>query len=647
MKLNISIKQSLISGLAINLLALVLFGVIAFRAIDTLNGNQQALSQVAAFEAEGGHISKSVGDLLARNSQVLSASNAQELDEIGSEVDTSGFEQALAADRDIVANMDLTPAQRQGLESDLKELENRFVAFTEESRQFYGQSLDILLLEQRMPELVVSLDQQTDQGISQIAELSKELGHLVTRTSRQFLRSIRSLDGTDREAMYELRSGFQEIMFGNVSTALTVSEQIRFDMVKLTALSRRMMLIQDPAQLQSLKEEALDPLDQSLLENLERLEGLLYEEKSLQEKSAALSEQYQNMRALLAGDETALHETKVNQLNQRTELASAEQELGQSMAGVLTQLDQLSQKARAVAASVNASSAEVADGARITMLIGGLIVAVLMLVVGMVLLARIITPLNFISGRMDEIANGDGDLTARISLDRGDEVGRLAQNFNAFVALIQDLVRKTAGASEEVSRSTEQTAASAELMAEGVDAQKREIDSVVSAVQEMAYSLEDVSSNVASTSSSASEVDDLARAGREQVNMAIQRIRDVATYVQKGTVVVGQLNDDSQTIGEVLDVITSISERTNLLALNAAIEAARAGEAGRGFSVVADEVRNLAQQTQESTARIQAIIEKLRANAQAANEAIGLGHKESLAAVESADTAGSSLSQVT
>jgi methyl-accepting chemotaxis protein len=367
----------------------------------------------------------------------------------------------------------------------------------------------------------------------------------------------------------------------------------------------------------------------------------------MQEKATALAERYGAIMQRVMGNDDALYEMKTRQLSQAAALRALDDQLGQSRSAVLATLDQLSQSAQAVVRDVEASSSSTASTARTMLLIGGLIVAALMLAVGVLLLRRIIKPLQFISHRMDEIANGDGDLTARIKLDRADEMGQLASNFNAFVAVIQDLVRKTSQAGQHVAMTTEQTAARTETMTAEVYEQKREVDTVVSAVHEMAKSLEEVAANVAATSESASRVDGLAQQGRGEVDSAIERIRQVAQCVEEGTAVVGQLNEDSQSIGEVLEVIRQISEQTNLLALNAAIEAARAGEAGRGFAVVADEVRTLAQKTHDSTASIQSIIEQLQRNATGANEAIRRGYEESLIAVEQADRTGQSLAQVT
>lgn len=648
MKLTITIKQTLLAGLAINLLSLVLFGAIAFVAIHSLNNNQRELSLSASFEMEGRNISQAVGNVLAHNSQILSADSVAQLDNIGTSADVSLFDHALRANKATVGQLALPEGQRDSLNGELDQLATRFDAFNSSSHALYRQSQEILQLENQMSQLIERIDKHTDDSVAQIEALTSELDFLVKRQGRQFARALRGLspDGME-EGLEQLRTGVQAILLGNEPKALRISDQVRLDMIKLTALSRRIIQVDDLTQLQALKSENFAYLDQSQTINLERLKTVLHDHDELRSKAESLAEQYLAMTQTLIGNDQALFETKQRQLEARAVLSSTEKALTRSMGGVMHALDQLSQTALAIREKVEASSASVASGTRKAVLVSGVVIAGLMLTVGILLIARIITPLNFISGRMGEIANGDGDLTARIKVARKDEIGLLAGNFNAFVQLIQQLVHKTSTASRHVAAAAEQAAERTELMTQGVDQQKREIDMVVAAVYEMAQTLEDVARHVASTADTANQVDDVAQSGRHQVDSTISRIREAADHVEQGAQMAERLNRDSEMIGAVLEVIRQISEQTNLLALNAAIEAARAGEAGRGFAVVADEVRSLARKTHDSTENIQGIIEQLQANAIAVDTAIQQGRAESHGAVEQAETAGVALSRVT
>ncbi|TBW59020.1 methyl-accepting chemotaxis protein [Marinobacter halodurans] len=647
MKLNITIKQSLFAGLIINILSLALLGAIALLAIKTLNGNQKELSLSASFEAQGRNISQAVGQMLAHNSRILTAGSVAQLDKIGQTTDVPLFDQAMQADKRIMAQLDISPDKSKALGKDLDELSARFNTFRDQEKALFGQSRKILQLDAKMPVLIDKIDQQTDKGVNQVEALTTKLGFAVTRHGRQFMRNIRSLSGLDAQALDDLRSGFQEIAYGNEPKALKLSERVRLDMVKLTALSRRVMLVNDAEALAALRKDHFAALSTSLSDNLDRLGVLLHDDSELSQQTEALKQQYKSIIATISGSDQALFEVKQQQLQERATLTTIQNQLTSSMNAVMQQLESMSTKAAAIRQAVDASSAEVASGANRKMLVGGAIIAALMLAVGLLLTVRIVNPLNFIAQRMDEIANGDGDLTARIRMARTDEIGTLASRFNAFVELIQQLVLRTSTASQQVSSATGQTAVKTESMTQGMERQKGEIDMVVSAVHEMAMSLEEVARNVSATSDSASRVDEIAQHGQHEVDSVIAKIREVAEHVEQGTRVVERLDEDSQAIGAVLEVIGKISEQTNMLALNAAIEAARAGESGRGFAVVADEVRDLARQTHESTASIHSIIEKLQTNATAATDAIRQGSRVSQAAVEQADTAGRALVEVT
>jgi methyl-accepting chemotaxis protein len=216
---------------------------------------------------------------------------------------------------------------------------------------------------------------------------------------------------------------------------------------------------------------------------------------------------------------------------------------------------------------------------------------------------------------MKDIADGDGDLTQRIAPLKNDEIGKLVDEFNLFIHSIQQLVSQTITISKEVSASSDAAEKIGKKTAAIVEAQKREIDLVATAATELAQTSIDISNNTNYSKKLVTSAEEKVVLGSNVVNQATIGIQQLSNNVDDASQVVQQLKVGTQTIGDVVTVIRSIAEQTNLLALNAAIEAARAGEQGRGFAVVADEVRTLASRTQESTANIQRIIEELQATA--------------------------------
>ncbi|UTW06896.1 HAMP domain-containing protein [Pseudomonas benzenivorans] len=244
-------------------------------------------------------------------------------------------------------------------------------------------------------------------------------------------------------------------------------------------------------------------------------------------------------------------------------------------------------------------------------LVGLLIAAIGLLVVWFVGYG-IARPLRQMVAMLDDIAQGEGDLTRRLSSVRRDELGAIASGFNTFLGKLQAMIGQVIGSVQQVSDSSEHTADIAIRTNQGVQQQLAEIELVATAVHEMTATAQDVARNATQAAEAANHADQAASHGKQIVQQSADAISALAGEIGRAVGVVQNLAQDSENINAILVTIRSIAEQTNLLALNAAIEAARAGEQGRGFAVVADEVRNLAQKTQQATGEIQNMIEQLQ-----------------------------------
>ncbi|WP_210558554.1 MULTISPECIES: methyl-accepting chemotaxis protein [unclassified Pseudomonas] len=242
----------------------------------------------------------------------------------------------------------------------------------------------------------------------------------------------------------------------------------------------------------------------------------------------------------------------------------------------------------------------------------GLIIAAIGLLVIWLMGHGIARPLKQMVAMLDDIAKGEGDLTRRLSSDRSDELGSIAKGFNTFLAKLQAMITQVVTSVQSVSDSSEHTADIAIRTNIGIQKQMAEIDQVATAVQEMTATAQDVARNATQAAQAASHADQAAGQGMQIVRDTSNSIGVLAVEIGKAVEVVQTLAKDSENINAILIAIRGIAEQTNLLALNAAIEAARAGEQGRGFAVVADEVRNLAQKTQKATEEIQSMIQQLQ-----------------------------------
>ncbi len=253
-----------------------------------------------------------------------------------------------------------------------------------------------------------------------------------------------------------------------------------------------------------------------------------------------------------------------------------------------------------------------AEADTLGMALVGLLVAGLGMLVIWFVGYGIARPLRQMVVMLDDIAQGDGDLTRRLDVNRSDELGDIARGFNTFLGKLQSMITQVVSSVQKVSDSSEHTADIAIRTNTGVQKQLAEIELVATAVHEMTATAQDVARNATHAAEAANHADRAANQGKQTVQHTAEAIAALAQEIGRAVTVVQTLAKDSENITAILVAIRGIAEQTNLLALNAAIEAARAGEQGRGFAVVADEVRNLAQKTQKATEEIQTMIQQLQ-----------------------------------
>ena len=447
-----------------------------------------------------------------------------------------------------------------------------------------GEDLQTARKQLQQPQSIAMLDEQ----LSALAEYKRAFADMTSATaSREAARAKLGATADNAvarvaEVEKQLLQGESVAQFNSVIDLSKLIQQARFQVRGYTYSGKA-----------EAEKPALDAIDNALA-NLSSLPSKLPEQHIANLQQATES---------LKGYRAAVSEFRDSQV------ASAA-----ALARMTAQGERLTQLSTQLTTSQTAVRDSEAAQAKNTLAIVTLLAIVFGLIAAWAITRQIVTPLQQTLIAVERVASGD--LSQDLNIDRRDELGqlqsamqRMTLNLRQLIGGISEGVAQIASAAEQLSAVTEQTSA-------GVNNQKIETDQVATAMNEMAATVQEVARNAEEASEAAVAADQQAREGDRVVSEAIAQIERLATEVGNSTDAMSHLQQESDKIGSVLDVIKSVAQQTNLLALNAAIEAARAGEAGRGFAVVADEVRSLAQRTQKSTEEIEQLIVGLQSGTQ-------------------------------
>lgn len=365
------------------------------------------------------------------------------------------------------------------------------------------------------------------------------------------------------------------------------------------------------------------------LADFQRLLAVSVLDQSTKEQLTSLMARYHNSIETLVAKEQELGLTKSDG---EMSTLSAAIHLTESAANKLQQ-------------QANAAIADAEESALILAVSTFIVITIFLSIFTMFIIRSIMEPVTKITQAISNIEKNK-DLSIRCDTSADDELGQIATHFNSMVASFQQLIEEVIESVAIMNHSCGELSQNATKASEGVGRQLNETDMVATAITEMGATIEEIAKNTELAAERAAITHDNAQMGQVGVEQTIEKIQSLAEQLNSSAQVVNDLERDSETIGTVLDVIRGIAEQTNLLALNAAIEAARAGEQGRGFAVVADEVRSLALRTQESTEEISAIIQTLQSRTRSIVQLMEATQKQGGESAKQAASAGSLLQQI-
>ncbi|RLJ19300.1 hypothetical protein DJ030_09760 [bacterium endosymbiont of Escarpia laminata] len=647
-KINITIKGLLVVWVLIAVTTVLILVLTSLDSYQSVSKNQQIVTDKAKpLQVANNEIKSAVTGVIGRQLRVISTDSSEKL--------------AGLKDRDALESR-FTSAMRNARQAagDDSSVIEPLTALEEAYKVFL--SADTVLFEKKRTLLQINNEQKDyaekmDSSIQNIQKVAEGIAGKINFSNKRAKRRIRKLykkiqdlqdiedvEESEAKIAFQFRDQVGEQLLSRSADLQQVSAGIRTGVAVMGSLGRQFMLESSPDILTSIKENQLTQLIQSTKASISKIDEGSRDDPELNTQIKRLNSDFQQLVNTLINEENSILTSRRKGLKVTAEMQSASTDVQSATASMEQAINVVVQAVDKIQAGVDEQGHRVISDSRTILLITASVALVVIIFISFIVLRRVNRPLAMATKAMRDFAQGN--ISNRMNYKGRDEFAALAHDFNALAENICGLIEDIHRSSNELSSGAENLSSISTQTNLGIERQQSETTQVATAMNEMAATAQEMAKNANHAEQAAQQANAEAVKGHVVVSEAVSATNDLASEVQNVSTAIHKLEDESDSISTVLDVIRSIAEQTNLLALNAAIEAARAGEQGRGFAVVADEVRTLAGRTQDSTQEIQQIIERVQQGAKAAVDAMEKGREKATNSVEKVEKAGETLGEI-
>jgi methyl-accepting chemotaxis protein len=527
------------------------------------------------------------------------------------------------------------------------ELRQLITELKETESQLHKTKSAILTSETLMADRVAEIEKQIFAMQRDAGSLKGKSSLMVKREKRALKKQFGRVEDTFEGDWEGMAGDLFSFIQGNGEEIATTSVGLSEGAARLGSVSFQMQTIRDHSGLISLEKNVAVPLFKRMDKSLDALTDATRDAKALADLVAGLKAQKQETATLLFSGESSLKSLRENHITMVSELKALSSQMMTLIADVAELSSQRTGQVRSDTQEKLLAAESRISGITTASVITSIVVLAVLLVLALVITRFITRPLDQVAGALNDIASGEGDLTRRLNVTGVREAVVLSSHFNRFIDRLHVTVKAVGEVADQLGGSVSGTTEIAQRSSDAIQRQANETGQVATVMEELSHSFADTAGSANHALESAKVASEQASEGQRQVNRSAESVSRLAEKIESGVASMERLAETSRNVIGVLTVISEITEQTNLLALNAAIEAARAGEQGRGFAVVADEVRMLAGRTQASAAEIGGILDTLNKDAVQVMSIMTDGRDQVQESVAQSQQVASSLGEIT